>query len=172
MATCTLPLVIDLLVQKFQGLALVIDGQPVKVYDGPEGPDEEDNFVLVMGWPGADAPCKHTWAYIGGQSRYEAGTLAVVAFSYVGGDDSTATFDASDAQATARANVAIMQSAIEQSVVDDPNLSVQNDGVAPVIWILNTDITFDQTPPDEEGEMGRYSQCAIKLETYNVLGSG
>lgn len=170
MATCTLPLVINLMVQKFKALDLTINNAPVNVYDGPQGPDEEDNYVVVMGWPGADAPCKHTWAYIGDHSRYENGSIAVVAFSLVGGADDGGPWDPDNAQNQARTNMGYIQGQLEAAMIADPNLATQNGGTAPIVWILQTDITFDETPPEEESSMGRYSQCAMKMSTYNLLG--
>ena len=84
-------------------------------------------------------------------------------------DDNDADFDSSDAQATTRANAAAIQSAIEAALLGDPNLSIQNGGTAAVIWILVADTNVLQTPPDEMGMMGRFTQIAMKCHVYNVL---
>lgn len=175
-STSTVELVIDLLVQKFQALDLTINQQPVAVYDGPEGPDNEDNYIVVMGWPaeGGSAPSQTPWAYLGDRSRYEDYDLAVMVFCYVGGDDSTATFGPEDAQAQARANARTIRAAIETALLADPNLSVQNGGIAPILWILLSQSIYAQTLPDEEQDdgMGRFSQWALRCHVKNVLGGG
>lgn len=174
MATTTQTAVIDLLVQKFQGLSLVVGGQPVNVYDGPEGPDEEDNYIVVMGWPDDSTGAKLEWAYLGDRSRYENYSLAVCVFCYVGGDDSTASMGTEDAQATARANARTLQAALEQALLSDPNLSIQCGGIAPILWILMSNVAYSQTMPDEEEDegMGRYAQFIIKCDVFNLLGGG
>ena len=169
MATSSQAFVTDLLVQKFQGLGLEIDGVPVPVYDGPEGPNEDDNYVVIMGWPGQTSASQMKWAYMGTMTRYEDYDLAVMVFSWVGGDNADASWDASDAQATARAHARYIESAIEASLLADPNLSEQNNGTPAVIWVLLQSSRLDQTPPDEESAMGRFAQYALKVQVKNVL---
>ena len=175
MTTSSQALVTNLLVQKFQGLNMTVNvngtATPVPVYDGPEGPNEEDNYVVVMGWPSEASATGDSmkWAYLGTATRYELYDLAIMIFSYVGGDDADASFDASDAQAAARANATSIQSAIEAACLADINLSVQNGGTQAIIWGLITSARLDQTPPEEESGMGRFAQWALKYHVYNVL---
>ena len=176
MTTSSQALVTNLLVQKFQGLNLQATdttGQPsaVPVYDGPEGPDQEDNYVVVMGWPGASAASADVqrWAYLGTATRYEVYDLAIMIFSWVGGGgDTSATYP--NAQSAARTNAFSVQTLIEAACLADINLSVQNGGTAPIIWGLINSVQIDQTPPDEEESAeGRFCQIAMKYHVYNVL---
>ena len=174
MTTSSQALVTNLLVQKFQGLDITVDiegtATPVPIYDGPQGPAEDDNYVVIMGWPSeAESSSTEAWSYLGTATRYENYDLAIMIFSFVGGDDSDASYDASDAQALARTNATTIQAAIEAACLADINLSVQNGGTAPIIWGLIREVRFDQTPPEEESEMGRFAQYALRYHVYNVL---
>ena len=177
MTTSSQALVTNLLVEKFQGLNLTVNvngtATPVDVYDGPEGPDNEDNFILVMGWPesGDDTSTStERWAYLGTATRYEQYDLAIVINCFVGGDDSFAATPASgsDAQAAVRTNAESIQSAVEAACLADINLSVQNGGTAPIIYGYITGSRFSQAVPDD-GAMGRYAQYGLRYHVYNVL---
>lgn len=178
MATSSQPVIIDLLVAKFQGLDLTVDGQPVLVYDGIEGPDEEDNFVVVMGWPadGAnESGATQEPAYIGVPlTREENYDIAVVVSCFVGGDDAGGTDGAEDAQRSARINAASLESAIEAAMLADPNLSIQSGGgTPPCVWCLLQGTKLSQTPPfseDGEGAMGRFANYLMRFHVYAVLG--
>ncbi len=171
-ATSSQATVINLLVQKFQALQLEtpIGNQPVPIFDGPEGPNEEDNFVVVMGWPDDDSSGELTPAYLGSTaSYYEKYKILVATFCYVGGDDNDAGYGDSDAQLTARTNANYIEAALESAVNADRNLAIQNGGVAPCIWCLPAGTSYSQAPPEEDSPMGRYARWNLTLDVYNVL---
>lgn len=172
-ATSTQSLVINLICTKIQGLGLTIDGNPVMVYDGPEGPDNEDNFVVVMCDENDPEPQgTQEWAALGSRARYENYDVIIGVFSYMGGDDSTGGGGASDAQLGARTNAATIEAAIEAAMLADINLATANSGTAPVIWCQLTSTTITQLPPDDESGMGRFTGWRMIYHVYNRLSGG
>jgi hypothetical protein len=168
MATSTQGLVIDLIVAKIQGLNLAsVIGLPCPVFDGPEGTDEENNYVVVHGWPGDSTDQSAEWAGLGRLARYENYDVAVAVCCYQGGASAPDSDGTDDAQATVRANAIAIAAAIEQALLDDINLATQNGGTAPIIWLLVSQQPLDQNPPD--GAMGRFCQITMKVHVYNRL---
>lgn len=170
-ASSTQAAVMDLLVQKLQGLALTVDGTPVPVYDGMEGNDAEENFVCCFDMPGSARP--QPWAYLGTMARYEDYEIGVAILCVAGGDDAAGASGADDAQLTARANCSSISDAIEQAILADVNLATQNGGSPPpgLVWVLPQPGPFDQEPPeaDPNGEKGRYCCRLIRCSVKAVL---
>lgn len=173
-ATSSQAHVIDLLVQKFQGLALTATNpvtgltEPVPVYDGTEGPSDAAMFVLVMGWPGDETAAQLNWLWLGTAAREEHYDLMIGVFSYVGGDNAYADFGNDDAQKTARANANTIHAALEAALLADRNLATQNGGTQACVWALMTECAYTEEPPDG-GEMGRYARFRCKVGVYNLL---
>ena len=171
MATSTQALVIDLIVQKVQGLGLAqLIGLPCPVFDGPEGTDNEDNYVVVHAWPGDETHQQATWQGLGAQVRIEECDVAVAICCYVGGAAPPDTFDeANDAQAVVRSNARAVSAAIEEAMLADITLANQNNGTPAVTWCLVSGQNLAQSPPDEQSYIGRFAQITLKVHVYNRL---
>jgi hypothetical protein len=168
MATSTQSLVVDLIVQKVQGLNLSsVIGLPCPVFDGPEGTDEEDNYVVVHATPGS---YRSNWAGLGVKGRDERYSVTIAVCCYQGGAAPPDTFDeANDVQAVVRSNARKIAAAIEQAIVTDVTLSIQNGGSPPVptFWTELTAQPLDQVPP--EGCMGRFARIDMTINVFARL---
>lgn len=170
MATSTQAQVIGLLVQKIGGLGLagLID-LPCPVFDGPVGTDEQDNYVVVHGWPGDETGQQAVWQGLGAMVRIEEYDIAVAVCCYSGGTSLPGVFDATDAQNTTRANAQAITAAIEQALLADITLANQNNGTPAITWCLVAGQSLAQSPPDDQSYFGRFTQITLKVHVYNRL---
>jgi hypothetical protein len=171
-ATSSQAVVIDLLMQKVSGLGLdKLIGLPCPVFDGPEGTDNEDNYVVVHGFPqDPETAGVATWRGIGSLARLEEYDVAVAVQCFSGGLSPANTDDATNAQKLVRANARQIAGAIEQAILDDITLAGENGGVPVVTWILPAAAqSLNQAPPEGAEEMGRFGRMLIKCHIYNLL---
>lgn len=179
MATSTQPKVLNLLVQKLNGLlpfALTTGSEPVYIFDGvpTSGPN---NIVAVMPLPGDESHGREIWRDTAG-GRIEEYSVQVIVRSYVGGASDPNSL--STAQTAARANAAIIQAAIEASLLSDLTLANENGNAQAIIQFGGGDsdlppweVSYSQTNTDDDDGKGRYAAFTMILNIYNYLdGAG
>jgi hypothetical protein len=172
MATATQGLVLDLLVAKLQGLTYTLEyGTDTTVYviDGIPAKNLPANMVTITGLPDDDTRGTEDWAEIG-KARNENYDIAIHIRSYVGGNSSP-TAGLSQAQAYARANASAIEATIEAAILADANLMAANGGlVAPITWILVSNVSYRQTSIEDDDGKGRYATYDLIAHVYNRLG--
>lgn len=184
MATSSQATVLNLLIQKFNGLApfsLAYPTSPAYVIDGSIGGlGMPDNIVAVMPLPSDTSRGRQTWRDTAG-GRIEEYQVQVRIRSYIGGGTEPNTADAlSTAQGQARANASVMQAAIEQSLLVDLTLAAENSNAQAIIQFGGGDsdlppwtVDYSQTNVDDDDGKGRYAEYLMVLNIYNYLsGAG
>lgn len=188
MATSSQATVLNLLIQKFNGLApfagLSKGTQPAYIIDGAPGQAGggglPDNLIAVMPFPNDSSRGRQTWRDTAG-GRIEEYAIEVRIRSYVGGGaDPNVASALSTAQGTARANATLMQVAIEQSLLTDLTLAAENNGAQAIIQFGGGDnelppwtVDYSQTNIDDDDGKGRYAEYLMVLNVYNYLsGAG
>lgn len=182
MATSTQAQVLNLLIQKFNGLtpfSFPYGNDIAYVIDGAPGPNMPPNLIGVMPLPPDTTRGRQTWRATSG-SRIEEYAIQVRIRSYVGGGPDPNVANAlSTAQGQARANASVMQAAVEQSLLTDLTLAAENSGAQAIIQFGGGDsdlppwtVDYAQTNVDDDGK-GRYSEYLMVLNIYNYLaGAG
>jgi hypothetical protein len=170
--TSTQGLVITLITKKVQGLDLAgVIGLPCPVFDGPEGTDNEDNFVVVHAWPGTDTGQTAQWVGLGARARDENYDVAVAVCCYQGGASAPDSTGTDDVQLAVRTNANAIAAAIEQALIDDITLATQNGGTPPAgcCWLTVSQQPLDSNPPEGLSGMGRFAQITMRVHFYARL---
>jgi hypothetical protein len=183
MASSSQATVLDLLIQKFNGLLPFDlpypDTDPPIIIDGAPGPNMPENIIAVMPWSGDSSRGRQTWRNTFG-GRIEEYSIQVRIRSFIGGGPDPNTASAlSTAQGQARANATCMQNAIESSLLCDLTLAAES-GVQTIIQFGGGDsdtppwtVDYSQTNIDDDDGKGRYSEYLMVLNPYNYLsGAG
>lgn len=183
MATSSQAAVLNLLLQKFNGLtpfALSAGSEPAYVIDGsPGGIKMPDNVIAVMPKPNDSTRGNQEWRDTSG-TRDEYYSIQVYIRSYIGGGPEANTAALSTAQGQARANATVMQNAIETALLQDLNLATENNGTQAIIQFGGGDrdtppwtVDYSQTNVDDDDGKGRYAEYLMTINVYNYLsGAG
>lgn len=162
MATSTQGQVVGLIVQKVQGLNLSqVIGRPCPVFDGPNGTDNEDNFVVVHYTPGSH---RQEWAGLGALAMDEWYEVTVAVWCYDGGVAPPGTYGSQNPQETVRNNCAAIAAAIEAALKADVNLSIQNGGpLASTFWTTVASQPLNQEVPESANGMGVFASIDMRV---------
>lgn len=183
MATSSQATVLNLLIQKFNGLtpfALSKNSEIAYIIDGSPGTNMPENLIAVMPLPPDTSRGRQTWRDTAG-GRIEEYAIEIRIRSYVGGGPDPNVANAlSTAQGQARANATVMQNAVEASLLSDLTLAAENSGAQAIIQFGGGDsdlppwtIDYAQTNVDDDDGKGRYAEYLMVLNVYNYLsGAG
>lgn len=182
MATSSQATVLDLLIQKLNGLtpfALPQGSEPAYIVDGSPGQNMPDNIIAVMPMSSDTSRGRQSWRDTFG-GRIEEYSIELRIRSYVGGVSDPNVSALSTAQGQARANATVMQAAIEQSLLQDLTLAAENSGSQVIIQFGGGDsntppwtLDYSQTNVADDDGKGRYSEYLMVLNVYNYLaGAG
>ena len=165
MATSTQGLVISLIVQKIQGLNLSsVLGKPCPVFDGPNGPDNEDNFVVVHSWLGSDSQHRAQWVGLGARYMDEFYDVCIAINCYDGGIAPPDTYGSNDPQLAVRDNATTIAAAIEQAMKNDITLATQNGGpFASPFWTEVKEQRYTQDLPMSANGMGVFAAVDMRV---------
>lgn len=165
--TSTQGLVIGLIYKLVQGLDLAsVIGRPCPVFDGPNGTDNEDYFVVVHGWPGEEATGQRAnYAGLGAKAMDENYDVAVAIWGYDGGISGPDATGANDAQAAVRANVVALAAAIEVALRSDITLATINGGATPIPsgWTTLAEQSLSQALPESANGMGVFAAVTMRV---------
>jgi hypothetical protein len=169
-STSTQSQVVDLITQKVMGLNLAnLIGLPCPVFDGPEGTDVEDNYVVIHATPNYYTS---EWVSLPARAIDEVYGVTIAVLCYQGGDNPPNVFDqVNDVQAIVRANCKLIAAAIQTAVQADITLAIQNGGSPPTspFWTSLTAQPLDQTPPEDAAPMGRFARIDMVVTCHSRL---
>lgn len=170
MATSTQGTVISLIVAKIQALDLssLIGGAPCPVFDGPNGTDEENNFVVVHAWPGQNSAQTASWVGLGARAMNENYDVCIAIWCYDGGISPPGGSGSADPQQTVRSNCTAIAAAIEQALKDDIDLAIQNGGIPPAypFWTEVAQQPLSQELPESANGMGVFAAINMRVHCF------